>query len=357
MPNKAVPSFLLAGAFALGLCALAIASADANGGFAPPSDMATRGAPLSPAERGELTRQLVLKWGPYVQHTYAMPAAAWAKRMVPSLVHADPGNFRAALTRDTFEGAMSELAGTGRRLDDEAIISQLAFPGENGTQSLGSLDNDLVYTPISPCRVVDTRTSSGVIPANGTRDFAVINSDSYNAQGGTSGDCGTNGVRASAVALNVTAVLPSANGFATAYALQTARPSTSSINYAAGAIVNNTLVVKIPNPFVAQRDITVFSFASSHFVVDVVGYFAPPVATALECLDTADATANIAAGFTGIAVAPACAVGYTQTTVNCNTQGSAMALLSSGKTCTAKNNDTVARDLRASRTCCRVPGR
>ena len=89
-------------------------------------------------------------------------------------------------------------------------------------------------------------------------------------------------------------------GFATAYALQTARPSTSSINYAAGAIVNNTLVVKIPNPFVAQRDITVFSFASSHFVVDVVGYFAPPVATALECLDTADATANS----TGTAPAP-----------------------------------------------------
>ena len=39
---------------------------------------------LSPKERGQLTRQFVLKWGAYVQRIYDIPAGTWAQRMVPN---------------------------------------------------------------------------------------------------------------------------------------------------------------------------------------------------------------------------------------------------------------------------------
>ena len=34
-------------------------------------------------------------------------------------------------------------------------------------------------------------------------------------------------------------------------------------------------------------DFTIYSSAQSHYVVDIVGYFAPPQATELDCLETA----------------------------------------------------------------------
>ena len=57
-------------------------------------------------QRGDLTRQLVLGRGNYVQQVHGVPVRTWANGMVPSLVQADSTNFRAAMKRDTFEGAM-----------------------------------------------------------------------------------------------------------------------------------------------------------------------------------------------------------------------------------------------------------
>lgn len=70
----------------------------------------------SPQERGVLTRKFVTIWGAYVQRVCGVPVGVWSKRMVPNFVTADSTNFRNAVKRDTFEGAMAELAGTGHRL-------------------------------------------------------------------------------------------------------------------------------------------------------------------------------------------------------------------------------------------------
>lgn len=351
---------------ALALVAFAASASAAPGGQAPGERQGravASAAKISPAERGQLTRQFVNKWGNYVQRVYQVPVGTWSKRMVSNFVSADASNFRNALQRDTFEGAMAELTGTGHRLSDDAIITKLASLNADSSRSqgtvktLGALSNDLVYTPVAPCRILDTRNAGGAIAANATRNFVAFGVSSFTSQGGSATNCGVNPLAATAVAINLTAVSPSIAGYATAYPFGSPQPLAASVNYAAGDVVNNALIVQTPNP-IASFDFTLYSFASSHYVADIVGYFAPPVATALQCVDTTKTIVSVAANGTANAVAPACTAGYTQTATNCESSDWLVpfVFINAG-TCSARNNSAGAQDIRASRTCCRVPGR
>ena len=333
-------------------------------------------AALSPRERGALTRQFVAKWGEYVQRVYAVPVGVWAQRMVPNFVAVDAANFRRALLRDTFEGAMAELGGGGRKLSDAAVIDRMARAGSKrtgtlaaaGQKTLGGLSGDLVYTPIQPCRIVDTRNVPvGPIAANGTRSFKAVNSANFTTQGGSATNCGTLGLSASAVALNITAVTPSIAGYATVFPFGTSQPLASSVNYTAGAVVNNAIVTQIPNPLQAS-DFTVYSYASSHYVIDIVGYFAPPVATALECTDTFTSQTVTAAVPTFDIQIPNCPAGYTITGAGCRTAGfndadwsinglykhPSLGMLGF---CSGINKTTGSITVEGTNRCCRVPGR
>ncbi len=257
-----------------------------------------------------------------------------------------------------------------------AIIATLAFftesahaaggaPGEGvpqpavTPQTIGALGNDLVYTPVAACRIVDTRsTAAGAIAAGATRSFVGINASSFVSQGGSSTNCGTLGLSATAISIVVTAITPSVPGHAVVYPFGTSQPATFSMTYAAGAVISNSMTVQIPNPL-SSFDFTIYSAAQAHYTVDIVGYLAPPVATALQCLETANTDLSLSAnGGTGNAVAPACPVGYTQTATNCETTSWLMPIVyfQSG-TCSARNGDSSAQTLRSSRTCCRIPGR
>lgn len=324
-------------------------------------------AKMSPKERGQLTRQFVLKWGIYVQRIYNVPVGTWAKRMVPNFATVDSANFRNALKRETFEGAMAELSGTGHRLSDTQAIDRLAklAPGANAPSAVaakfGDLNQDLVYTPIQPCRIVDTRsTAAGQIAASSSRSFVAINSSNFTGQGGSATNCGTFGLSATAVALNVTAVTPVANGFTTVYPFNTTRPLSSNINYFAGITAANGVIATIPNPTVTF-DFTIFSDAQSHYVVDILGYFAPPLATALDCTTVSSASTNVPAGAYMSLPIINCPATYTPTSLSISagenvlvadsyTAGQAgqvfvRSLSANTNAVTAKMN------------CCRVPGR
>lgn len=328
-------------------------------------------APAGPAtvqERAALTHGVVAKWGAYVQRVYGVRSDVWAQRMAPNFQTADADNLRNALKRDTFDGAMAELGGAGARLSDAEAIDQLAKAtagggrGEVAVAKFGDLTQDVVYTPIQPCRIIDTRsTAAGAIIPGATRSFLAINASNFTVQGGSATNCGTLGLNATAVVINFTAVPVSGNtggaGHATVYPFGSAQPSTASVNYPGNAPINNTLIAQIPNP-IGSFDFTVYSTSRSQFVADIVGYFAPPLATALQCVDTTDTVANVAAGATSSAAAPVCAVGYTQTATNCESSTWQMPFVYfSGGVCSAQNNSASTAVLRASRTCCRVPGR
>ncbi len=329
-----------------------------------PSGTPSAAAALSPAQRGDLVRAFVTKWGHHVKRVYNVPVRTWAMRMVPTFVAADPTNLRNAMTRDTFEGAMAELTGKGLRLDDTRIARRLSASPvrgsamEHASSKLGDLNQDLAYTPIQPCRIVDTRlTTAGQFAAAETRHFFAINS-SFTQQGGSSTDCGMQGVGASAVVLNLAAVTPLANGYATVFPFGTTQPGTSNINYSTSITVANNTITKIPNPL-ASSDFSLYSSASAHYVIDIVGYFAPPQATALQCIQSGYFNqTTIQPSTFGVVAGTLCPNGYTRVTTSCSVSSNIVSLNSVAiGGCQAYNNGPVAETVYAESTCCRVPGR
>lgn len=331
-----------------------------NGG---PQVGASTGEIASPKERRELTRQFVTKWGAYVQRVYGVPVGTWAGRMAPTFAKVDGENFRRAVRRDTFEGAIAELSGVGERVGDRDVMAKLSAAG--GPKLLGAPEADQVYTPITPCRIADTRISGGAITAGGTRSFFAVNAANYTAQGGSATNCGLLGIGASAVAINITAVTPSGAGYATVYPFGTSQPAASSVNYTAGAIVNNAIIAKIPNPL-QSSDFNVFSFAQAHYVIDIVGYFAPPQATPLDCVNTSVQTFTITANSTNFFNNPACPTGYRPQTPYCWTGSSGVAMQGSGFNsnipssstfCAWENTTATSQSVFGGNVCCRIPGR
>lgn len=73
-----------------------------------------------------------------------------------------------------------------------------------------------------------------------------------------------------AVALNVTAISPSAAGYLTVYPAAVPRPTASSLNYVAGQVIPNNVIVKVG--YLDAVDIYA-SGGCPNAIVDVVGYF------------------------------------------------------------------------------------
>jgi plastocyanin len=76
-----------------------------------------------------------------------------------------------------------------------------------------------------------------------------------------------------AVALNVTAAFPTAESYLTAWPAGESRPTASNLNYRAGVIVPNLVVVKVP----PSGLVSLYNNAGQTDVVaDVVGWFGQP---------------------------------------------------------------------------------
>jgi hypothetical protein len=136
-----------------------------------------------------------------------------------------------------------------------------------------SEEEDLLYTPVNPCRIVDTRkTSVGIIDANTQRNFRV-----YGAVGGQGGDvdgCPSLG-EPLATHINMIAVNPTGKGNLQAFPVGAGTGAGLSVNY-------NTIDTNLANAGTVKTitgsgaDITVASnFSSAHTVIDVLGYYYP----------------------------------------------------------------------------------
>jgi hypothetical protein len=175
-------------------------------------------------------------------------------------------SFRAESLRKLASRPLAEL---------EAIQSQ----GTGiGTSAYGDSAADLVFTPVTPCRIVDTRLAGGAIAAGGTRSFLVA-AGNYSSQGGSSTTCGIPFGPTTAAVLNFVAINPAGAGNLRVTPFATAMPTASIVNYAlpgTGLNLANGLVVKICNPATTSCgfDITVQADVNAvQLVVDVMGYF------------------------------------------------------------------------------------
>ncbi len=196
-----------------------------------------------------------------------------------ALMNLQPENLLAAGEAPSYE-AMREVLATGR-------VSQAVAPGTLGSatneslnEALGYFSSDLVYTPVAPCRIVDTRLGGGQINAGSTRSFDVDGTN-FSAQGGKSSSCGIPFDVAAAVAMNITTTQPAAAGFFTAWEANRLQPNASVFNYGNNETVANTSIIPVTPG--SGADFQIYSTARTHAVVDVLGYFAAPEATALDC--------------------------------------------------------------------------
>jgi hypothetical protein len=148
------------------------------------------------------------------------------------------------------------------------------------TPTLGDSQSDLVFVPVAPCRIIDTRLAGGVIAAASQRSFLVTGTTGFEGQGGMAGGCGIpQGAtlpQAAAVAINFVAVGPQGPGDMQAWPYGQPRPTSSIINYAnvGGLNIANGLVVPIAGVSTQPFDIIVRANVSgAYLVADVTGYF------------------------------------------------------------------------------------
>jgi hypothetical protein len=124
------------------------------------------------------------------------------------------------------------------------------------------------FTGATPKRLVDTRDGTGGLSRQltNTDELSVpIRSIDLTVSG--SNQAVPSG--ATAAALNVTVVSPTAPGFVTVYPCGVTRPLSSNLNYVAGDVVANNVVA----PISTNGNVCVYTSSNTDIIVDVAGYF------------------------------------------------------------------------------------
>ncbi len=108
------------------------------------------------------------------------------------------------------------------------------------------------FAPLSPRRIIDTRTNAAVTP---TRTLEL----EFSGQSG--------------VALNVTSTEAAAAGFLTVWPCGTERPTSSSVNFQAGTTIANAVTSAVGS----NGKVCVYASQTTHVVVDQMGSYAAGV--------------------------------------------------------------------------------
>ncbi|MBS1787203.1 MAG: M36 family metallopeptidase [Acidobacteria bacterium] len=160
-------------------------------------------------------------------------------------------------------GSDCSVGSTGWRIDTISISGNASCASAN----CGGV-NGLQFYPLAvPVRLLDTRPMQSAC----TTPNAPITGGSTLTQL-TSGTCGIP-ASAQAVTGNITAVLPSGNGFLTVYPSDASQPLAANTNYIVGDILNNVFTVGLG---AGDGSFKVFSSATTDVVIDITGYYAPP---------------------------------------------------------------------------------
>ena len=251
-------------------------------------------------------------------------------------------------------------------------------------KALGSTSSDQVFTPITPCRVVDTRNLGGPIGPFATRNFFYFTSSASTnwtlIQGGVNGAAGTvcpgtvlSGFLPSSAVATITVTGQGGSGNLIVWQGTNPLASASTMSYPASGDTSSLATIPAggrsgtgPGGTVEDFGVFVNAFTGTNVVVDIVGYYSAPAATALVCSQTAKTTVSIAtAGVINFNVAATCPVGTTEVTLNCRGESSfggtewlQVGQRQSGASgdCQGLNASGITQNYTGTRTCCGVPG-
>jgi len=148
--------------------------------------------------------------------------------------------------------------------------------GSEAYAELGDTGADLIYTPVAPCRIIDTREpgAGGPIAGNATRNFLVTGTTGFESQGGFSGGCGIP-EDVTSVMINFIAVGPPTGGHMRAWPYGGGMPNASIINFVPGLNIANGLIQPICNAGMTtcNFDLSIYAASDVNVVADVTGYF------------------------------------------------------------------------------------
>jgi hypothetical protein len=350
-------------------CALALITAGGSAlGVAQPVMRTESAAVVTAAQRAEVARRYDL-----------------AKRIVERVsANAGPEGVapaeRASLLVTLLTQPAERLAALSGAPERGALLSELAKPMP---KLLGDASNDLVFKPFTPCRYIDTRNVGGKIAGIRTYDLA-NNGGVY----GGSAACNpktlalvANEDLIGALAVNIALVDTSsgAPGFLTMRPAGSTQLTALANWYVASASAQDSNAAVVAIDQTAQADeVEILTSGQVHVIVDLLGAFVAPQATALSCTTVQTNATNAAPGqfsqFNAF-----CPTGYTITGGGChyyNTDGTpatentvvinkstraydpmAQTYLN-GWLCALTNNDMAKTFNFGNRAvCCRVPGR
>lgn len=215
---------------------------------------------------------------------------------------------RAILSQITAEQYRELMAGTDPatmvardgRMVDQVIGEAQGDVIDPPNQTFGNNNNQLVYTPIEPCRVIDTDGAGGHFSAGETRSYTIGGVTNYSSIGGSATGCspqlpGSEGdifgawERVRAYHINIVAAAPTGGGNFTVWPANLTSPTASTINFQAltpnlnianGVIIKNctdtTSIFDPPGapPLCDTGDLSFMAnFSGARLVVDVLGYY------------------------------------------------------------------------------------
>jgi len=286
-----------------------------------------------------------------------------------ALVNANAG-ISAAQLRLLLEGMRADhllAASLAGSLDGLRQVLGGAVPasasGNIDPKALGDPGIDVVYTPVTPCRLVETRAGLAAVYA-GAGPFASGEVRTYTAAGGN-GVCLLQlppSLHPSALQLQVFGIPinGSANGDVEILPQGAAFGSTATLVYLGNVAFTSASATALVNLVSNQISVQVRG-GGANLAIDVVGYFAPPVATALQCTSVTSGSTVIAVSADTLVPLPACGAGYLRTGSSCsgtaNVPGGYL-VETNASGCVFRNLSAFATyNANATSTCCRIPGR
>ena len=163
---------------------------------------------------------------------------------------------------------MKRLAGFRGFVAGALVASVVGVGGIAVVRATGNSSSASLYVPVTPVRIVDTRIDQGleIVEADDEQGLMIIGS--------------VVPVGATAVALTVTAVNATAEGFVVVRSGDaTGTPTTSNLNVAQGGTVANAVTVKLPTVGDGAGEIKVLfdaygsSSATTDLLIDITGYY------------------------------------------------------------------------------------
>ena len=322
-------------------------------------DEATMGSPASAAAIDPVALERAQK--------KLRDAVAIADHFVPEATAAGLGDsWRMTMITNLMKGSQANFANvaSAKTLSEARLaaieVAAAGFTSGERSKTLGSVTGDLLFTPMTPCRLVDTTQPGGGGPFTAGEVRTYFYSSNYGSSG-CSPDlvAGAGSTRPAAMAVNIN-VLALSSSFANAGYLAAypdgGAPNTAWMTYKFGDVIANAGVMPFNQ---STGNYKIFVQFGTHIKIDVFGVFSSPVATALDCTTLVGTSTTLPANSANtFAPAPACASGFTKVGVLCGTSTNSNRVL--GTTlggCFNANDSATAATVTASSVCCQTPGR